>query len=1095
MDNNYNSLIERIHKLKNIVINTNISLNEYKKLNILIFNDTVTNTLVLKNIFLELDSIYLDITEQITLNNIDTSSNFINNIIYKLENIHIKLSNLFRLIGTKNIDDFFYICFDSNFINSLLIQKSDLMNSKYSIISKYLHPIDSKIIKWKNKPNIKNIKKNRIVEDFSIVENSDSFDCFDLARTSKRYYKKVCGIKISIQNVNDSSTTIVSCIIDDLLIDCMLDNDYIKDRLLTLINNKPNESDFMDDKFKKFIDILSVKDLLIYNNEEIYDRYIGYLNNIILIKAKTLSEVSKEFLCNEMYLQRLTLIQLLFNNTDSESHYLANMLYDLLKDQHNEHQNILYNSLPSNVKCLLKESMKKTINITKGFNKENISIPLEQQICLMKVNDYVKEKAFIKLREINSKSDDSGIKAKQYLEGLLKIPFNNIKEEPILKVIKNNKMFFSNVITYINDIDYLHNDINKVLFGDDFLIENYKNKFNNISNIEILKYMNILKSNILEYIKYYFNNSFKKNYINVIRTKLIIKTILVNNFIKKHNIKYKRLLHSGKNKLYLKNNIINFFNYLCNKNDINLIIDFYKINIVKNNISNIINYIDEYYYKILNNNKLITNFVSDSNSLLDNSVYGHTDVKNQLQKIFCQWINGENTGYCFGFEGPPGVGKTSLAKNGISNCLVDENGNNRPFHFIGIGGSSNGSTLEGHSYTYVGSTWGKIIDILMNSKCMNPIIFIDELDKVSNTERGREIIGILTHLTDSTQNDSFQDKYFNGIDIDLSKILFIFSYNNPNNIDKILLDRIHRLKFNSLTIEEKIEISIKFLLPDIYKNMGLNNIININNEVIEYIIINYTCEPGVRKLKEILFDIIGSININIFKNNDINIPINLTIHDIDNIYLINKTKISTIKIHKNNSVGVINGLWANNYGMGGVLAIEALYYPTNNFLEYKLTGMQGDVMKESMNVAKTLSWSLFCEKYPNKVEDIIHKFTTTKLQGIHIHVPEGSTPKEGPSAGAAITTSLYSLFTNKKIYNKLAITGEICLQGNITKIGGLNHKIFGGINAGVETFIYPKDNHDDFVLFKNKYSNKKIFDKIKFIEVEHIKDVFNIAFL
>ena len=139
------------------------------------------------------------------------------------------------------------------------------------------------------------------------------------------------------------------------------------------------------------------------------------------------------------------------------------------------------------------------------------------------------------------------------------------------------------------------------------------------------------------------------------------------------------------------------------------------------------------------------------------------------------WINGKESGYCLGFEGPPGVGKTSLAKKGLANCLKDENNESRPFAFIAIGGSSNGSTLEGHNYTYVGSQWGKIVDILVQSKCMNPVIYFDELDKVSDTPKGEEIIGILTHLTDTSQNDKFHDKYFSEIEFDLSKVLFIFS--------------------------------------------------------------------------------------------------------------------------------------------------------------------------------------------------------------------------------------------------------------------------------------------------------------------------------
>ena len=130
---------------------------------------------------------------------------------------------------------------------------------------------------------------------------------------------------------------------------------------------------------------------------------------------------------------------------------------------------------------------------------------------------------------------------------------------------------------------------------------------------------------------------------------------------------------------------------------------------------------------------------------INNSVHGHNNAKRQLERIIGQWITGEQSGYCFGFEGPPGVGKTSLAKKGLAKCLKDNEGVERPFSFIAMGGASNGSTLAGHNYTYVGSTWGKIVDILMESKCMNPIIFIDELDKISNTENGKELTGILTH--------------------------------------------------------------------------------------------------------------------------------------------------------------------------------------------------------------------------------------------------------------------------------------------------------------------------------------------------------------
>ena len=274
-----------------------------------------------------------------------------------------------------------------------------------------------------------------------------------------------------------------------------------------------------------------------------------------------------------------------------------------------------------------------------------------------------------------------------------------------------------------------------------------------------------------------------------------------------------------------------------------------------------------------------------------------------------------------------------------------------------MGGSSNGSTLCGHNYTYVGSTWGRIVDILMDTKCMNPIIFIDELDKVSNTEHGKEIIGILTHLVDPTQNEQFQDKYFSGIDLNLSNALFIFSYNNPSLIDKILLDRIHRVKFKSLSIEDKIVITKKHILPELYNKVGLSNILNLSDEIIKFIIDNYTQEAGVRKLKEILFEIISEINLKILKNNTdfFDIPVTITEEDIKNVYLKERHIVRYKEIDAKSHIGVINGLWANALGMGGIILIECVPMPSNNILDLKLTGMQGDVMKESMNVAKTLA--------------------------------------------------------------------------------------------------------------------------------------------
>jgi ATP-dependent Lon protease len=487
--------------------------------------------------------------------------------------------------------------------------------------------------------------------------------------------------------------------------------------------------------------------------------------------------------------------------------------------------------------------------------------------------------------------------------------------------------------------------------------------------------------------------------------------------------------------------------------------------------------------------KEVHTFMGNVANTLDLSVYGHTNAKRQIERIIGQWINGDITGYCFGFEGPPGVGKTSLAKKGIAQCLLDEHGVARPFAFIAMGGSTNSSTLDGHNYTYVGSTWGRIVDILMDTKIMNPIIFIDELDKVSKTENGKEIIGILTHLIDQTQNDTFQDKYFNGINLNLSKALFIFSYNDADLIDRILLDRIHRIKFETISVEDKLIIVRNFILPEIYKKMGLENMISISDNVIETIINDYTAEPGVRKLKELLFEIIGEINLNILKNTiALDIPLVITVEDIKTNYLKEHVEVRPMKIHAAPRVGVINGMWANAAGKGGILPIEAAYYPASAFLELKLTGMQGDVMKESMTVAKSLAWALFVQSEANALEKI------EKTQGLHVHVPEGATPKDGPSAGTAITMVLYSLFSGRQIKNDVAITGEICLQGRVTAIGGLELKILGGLRAGIKTFIYPQENEKDFEKFMKKYATKPALVGKQFFAVETIEEVIPLIF-
>jgi ATP-dependent Lon protease len=251
-------------------------------------------------------------------------------------------------------------------------------------------------------------------------------------------------------------------------------------------------------------------------------------------------------------------------------------------------------------------------------------------------------------------------------------------------------------------------------------------------------------------------------------------------------------------------------------------------------------------------------FMENAKNILDTTVFGLDDAKIQIMQMIGQWItNPDAIGTAIAIQGPMGTGKTTLVKEGISKIL------GREFAFIALGGASDSSFLEGHSYTYEGSTWGKIVDILIKCKSMNPVIYFDELDKISQTPRGEEIIGILTHLTDTTQNSKFHDKYFSEIEFDLSKCLFIFSYNDESKVNPILLDRMYKINTDGYNKDEKIIISNDYLIPKIREQVKFKkDDIKISNETITYIIDNFTDnEDGVRNLKRCFEHIYTKLNL------------------------------------------------------------------------------------------------------------------------------------------------------------------------------------------------------------------------------------------
>jgi len=288
----------------------------------------------------------------------------------------------------------------------------------------------------------------------------------------------------------------------------------------------------------------------------------------------------------------------------------------------------------------------------------------------------------------------------------------------------------------------------------------------------------------------------------------------------------------------------------------------------------------------------IRSFIKRIRDTLDKTVYGHQDAKDHIIRLIAQWIsNPESKGLVIGIQGPAGCGKTTLVKNGICKAL------NLPFAFVALGGASDGSFLDGHSPTYEGSTWGKIVDILMKAECMNPVIYFDELDKISCTYKGDEVVNILVHLTDSTQNDKYQDKFFVDVDFDLSRSLMIFSYNDEHLINPILKDRMVKIKTEGYKLEEKVIIARDYLLPELYTQFKLKDV-SIKDDVIKYIINSrIEDEEGVRNLKRALECILSNLNLNVLMSpEEVLFPLEIT-EDMVNKYVKKLNANASNKLH------------------------------------------------------------------------------------------------------------------------------------------------------------------------------------------------------
>lgn len=451
--------------------------------------------------------------------------------------------------------------------------------------------------------------------------------------------------------------------------------------------------------------------------------------------------------------------------------------------------------------------------------------------------------------------------------------------------------------------------------------------------------------------------------------------------------------------------------------------------------------------------------------VLDKSHNGLEEVKQRIiEYLAVKQMKGNLKSPIICLAGPPGVGKTTLAFS-IAEAM------NRKFVKMSVGGINDESEIIGHRRTYLGSAPGRIIQGLKKAKSKNPVFLIDEIDKMTRDYKG-DPASVLLEILDPEQNKYFSDNFIEE-EFDLSKVVFITTANYVEQIPEALRDRLEIINLSGYTEYEKLDIAKKYLLPKISKEHGINvEGIKIKDEVILKIIRSYTRESGVRELERKLATIIRKIVTEIVINR---IVINKFIIDNKKVeeYL-GKEKYHFKSLSKVNDCGVVNGL-AYTYFGGDTQEIEVTSFEGKGNLI--LTGKMGEVMKESVEIA--------LDYIKSNATTFKINLKTLKNLDIHIHVPEGSIPKEGPSAGIAITTALISLLRKKKISNKIALTGEITLKGNVLKIGGLKEKTIGAHRNGIKTIFIPYDNIPDLIDIP-----EEIKKDIEFIPVKNYKEIY-----
>ena len=448
----------------------------------------------------------------------------------------------------------------------------------------------------------------------------------------------------------------------------------------------------------------------------------------------------------------------------------------------------------------------------------------------------------------------------------------------------------------------------------------------------------------------------------------------------------------------------------------------------------------------------------------------------------------ENQAAIICFAGPPGVGKTSLA-NSIAKALK------RKLVRIALGGLEDVNELRGHRRTYVGAMPGRIVQGLIEAKEMDPLIVLDEIDKVSRSQRG-DPTAVLLEILDPEQNKEFRDYYLN-FNLDLSRVIFIATANEIGHIPAPLRDRMEFIFLSSYTPQEKFQIAKKYLIPQELKKHGLKNSeVSIQKAALELMISNYTREAGVRNLRRKVAVILRKVAKQILLDSSIT-KVSITGKNLPD-YL-DKEVFSIDEKDSKNLVGVVNGLAWTSVG-GDVLKIEALKIEGKGVLQ--LTGSLGDVMKESARIALSVikvqidekKLAIDVKKIPQTLKEKENKTTPKasdvyKRYDLHIHVPEGATPKDGPSAGIAMCTVIASILADKKVRSDVAMTGEVTLVGKVLPIGGLKEKLIAAYTAKMKTIMIPQKNYDNDL----DDIPSEVLDALEIIPVKQVSEVLKVA--